>query len=173
LIITAAPATADQVDDLRAIFEVLADAIREGRGGSLQIAEREANIVEHLNAIPVRGRPWVRSDRRVFAVTLDAAVVGVAAVSNVVQGATLLGVIDGYGVLEDARGVGVGEELLGAVMTFCADAGCVGVDADALPGARETKNFFETFGFTARRLVVHHRFGTEPILQSGPDEHAT
>ncbi len=169
MIITAAPATADQVDDLRAIFQVLADAIREGRGGSLQIAERAAIIAEHLDAIPERERPWPRADRRVFAVALDAAVVGVAAVSVVAHGTALVGVIDGYGVLEEARGVGVGEELLDAVMAFCAEAGCVGVDADALPGARETKNFFETFGFTARRLVVHHRFVNEQV----PDGHAT
>lgn len=36
-------------------------------------------------------------------------------------------------------------------------AGCTGVDALALPGARATKNFFEENGFTARLLVVHRR----------------
>jgi hypothetical protein len=35
--------------------------------------------------------------------------------------------------------------------------GCVGIDALALPGNRQTKNFFESFGFTARAIVVHRR----------------
>ena len=139
----------------------------------MQIAERTALIAAHLDAIPNRDQPWPSADQRVFTAALDGAVVGVAAVSVVVFDTTRVGVIDGYGVLEDARGVGVGEELLGTVMAFCAEAGCVGVDADALPGARETKNFFETFGFTARRLVVHHRFATASSPESSPDEHAT
>ena len=35
--------------------------------------------------------------------------------------------------------------------------GCAAVDAYALPGMRDTKNFFETFGFTARLLIVHRK----------------
>ena len=35
------------------------------------------------------------------------------------------------------------------------DAGAVGIDSLALPGDRETKNFFETFGLKARAIVVH------------------
>ena len=44
------------------------------------------------------------------------------------------------------------------VLAWCRDRQCVGVDAVALPGHRATKNFFEEFGFTARALVMHHRF---------------
>jgi hypothetical protein len=32
---------------------------------------------------------------------------------------------------------------------------CIGIDAMVLPGDRETKNFFEMFGLTARAIVVH------------------
>ena len=45
--------------------------------------------------------------------------------------------------------------LVGAIVEFCAERGCVGVDALALPGHRAAKNFFETHGFTARSLVMH------------------
>jgi hypothetical protein len=31
----------------------------------------------------------------------------------------------------------------------------VGIDAVALPGMRETKNFFEAAGLVARAIVVH------------------
>ena len=33
------------------------------------------------------------------------------------------------------------------------------MDAMALPGHRSAKNFFEESGFTARKLVMHHRLG--------------
>jgi hypothetical protein len=45
--------------------------------------------------------------------------------------------------------------MLDAVIAWCTERGCTGIDAHALPGNRDTKNFFETFGFTARLLVVH------------------
>ena len=54
-----------------------------------------------------------------------------------------------------ARGVGVGYELMRACVEIARRAGCVGIDARALPGDRETKNFFESFGLVARSLVVH------------------
>lgn len=41
-------------------------------------------------------------------------------------------------------------------------AGCLGIDALALPGNRETKNFFEASGLTARAIVVHRSLGGPP-----------
>jgi ribosomal protein S18 acetylase RimI-like enzyme len=70
---------------------------------------------------------------------------------------TKIGEVVAYGVLPEARAVGVGEMMVDIVVGECKAAACTGIDAQALPGERETKNFFETFGFTARRLVVHHR----------------
>jgi GNAT superfamily N-acetyltransferase len=60
-------------------------------------------------------------------------------------------------VEHDARGVGVGECLMDAALQWFADNGCAACDAYALPGDRNTKNFFEGSGFTARLLVMHHR----------------
>jgi hypothetical protein len=42
-----------------------------------------------------------------------------------------------------------------AVLAWCRECGCFGVDSLALPGNRETKNFFESFGLVARAIVVH------------------
>lgn len=61
-------------------------------------------------------------------------------------------------VLADAREVGVGEAMMDDVMAWARENRCVGVDAAVLPGDRETKNFFETFGLTARAIVVHRSF---------------
>ena len=41
-------------------------------------------------------------------------------------------------------------------------AGCIGIDSRALPGDRETKNFFESFGLKARLLTVHRSFDGDP-----------
>lgn len=57
--------------------------------------------------------------------------------------------------LADARGVGVGEAMIGL---FLADAGERGIgefDAHVSPGHRESKNFFESNGFKARSIVMH------------------
>ena len=69
----------------------------------------------------------------------------------------LLGLVDAIYVDADCRAVGVGEAMMAAAVAVFRDAGCFGVDALALPGARATKNFFEESGFTARMLVMHHR----------------
>ena len=64
-------------------------------------------------------------------------------------------VIEELHVDPQARAVGVGEAMLDAIVAWAKEQDCRGIDAFALPGARETKNFFETFGMTARLLVLH------------------
>ena len=73
-----------------------------------------------------------------------------------------LGVIEDVYVEPGARAVGVGEAMMDQALAWFEAGRCFGVDAIALPGMRETKNFFETFGFTARMLVVHHRLDAAP-----------
>jgi GNAT superfamily N-acetyltransferase len=119
---------------------------------------------------------WERSDAR-FA-SIDAAVDGcltapyvclVACIDDVVVGCVIgvvtalheggdVGVVHGLYVDAEAREVGVGDLLLLEVMERFRAAGCVGVDAWALPGERETKNFYEAHGFSARAITVHHSF---------------
>ena len=62
-------------------------------------------------------------------------------------------------VEEGARSVGVGEAMIAELVAFASRAGCIGVDALALPGARAAKNFFEESGFTARIIVMHRPAG--------------
>jgi L-amino acid N-acyltransferase YncA len=66
-------------------------------------------------------------------------------------------VIDDLFVEGEAREVGVGEEMTKVVVEWCEERGCRGIDANVLPGDRATKNFFESFGFTARAITVHRR----------------
>ena len=54
-----------------------------------------------------------------------------------------------------ARDVGLGHALLGAAEQRARDRGCTALESVALPGDRDTKNFFESHGLRARLLVVH------------------
>lgn len=142
-------------EHLGALAEMAAEAVAEqedARGGWVW-SRRE-----------VRGRPFEESlaadlddpDCAVWIGVIDDAPVGyaVAAVETLQTGETLGRVTDLY-VTRGAREVGVGEALIGEALQWCEQRNCVGVDALALPGNRATKNFFETFGFTARLLVLH------------------
>jgi GNAT superfamily N-acetyltransferase len=66
-----------------------------------------------------------------------------------------LAVVRDLYVEPEARGVGLGRLLMEQLVTWAAEAGCVGIDAEALPGDRATKNFFEGFGLVARKITVH------------------
>lgn len=97
---------------------------------------------------------------------IDGAVVGFGTLLiEDLRDGSRLGVVSELFVLPEAREVGLGEVIMAPIIDRCRAAGCRGIDAHALPGNRLTKNFFESFGFTARLLVVHHRL--EP---DRPDE---
>jgi GNAT superfamily N-acetyltransferase len=91
--------------------------------------------------------------RPVWVGEIDGTVVGYLAAS--VSGA--VGVVDAVYVDAACRAVGVGAALLDAALAWMAAAGCEGVDAYVLPGARQAKNFFEDSALTTRLLVVHRR----------------
>lgn len=94
----------------------------------------------------------------VLAGTLESSVLGYATGRvEALRDGRCLGVIDDLFVEPDARAVGVGEAMMDRLLEWFRLRGCAGVDSTALPGARETKNFFEESGFTARLLVMHHR----------------
>lgn len=56
----------------------------------------------------------------------------------------------------EARGVGVGHEMLEAVFGVLRPLGIRYFDAPVGPGQRATKNFFEAHGFAARSIIMHH-----------------
>jgi len=142
-------------EDLSRVGE-LASALRrelgEERGGRLW-GTREARP-EPLE--PALARLLERDDAAVLVGTYDGAIVGygIAHVEELRDGSRL-GVIGEIYVEPEARAVGVGEAIVDRLVAFCRAAGCSGVDASALPGHREAKNFFERAGFTARLLVMH------------------
>jgi ribosomal protein S18 acetylase RimI-like enzyme len=99
-----------------------------------------------------------RSDALVVVGTIDDTPIGFGVGEvETLQDGSRLGVVSELFVDPEARAVGVGEAMLGALVDFCTAAGCIGVDAFALPGHRAAKNFFEESGFTARGILMHHR----------------
>lgn len=101
------------------------------------------------------------ADRVVVIGQIDGTAVGFATVGReTLRDGSTLGVIDEMMVHPGAREVGVGEAMMDVLLDQCRSWGCFGVDSHALPGNRLTKNFFESFGFTARLLVVHHPLAT-------------
>jgi GNAT superfamily N-acetyltransferase len=143
-------------------------------------ANDAATVAEFLTALeselrPMRGgEVWARRDARsvddAVAVTtliadpeVDVVVgeidgtpvgVGVMVVERLADGGNLARVSELF-VLEAARSVGLGEAILGYLVTRARARGCSGIDAPALPGHRAAKNFFEDQGFTARLLTMH------------------
>ncbi len=130
------------------------DELAPMRGGAVWLA-REARTEPLDESLRLALKD---PEARVLAGTIDGVVIGyaVARVERLDDGRGL-GVVDDIFVEAEARGVGVGEAMIGDLVSWCEEQGCIGVDAVALPGHRATKNFFETFGFTARKLVMHHR----------------
>jgi GNAT superfamily N-acetyltransferase len=89
---------------------------------------------------------------------IDGVVVGYARarLDRLSTGELLADLTDLY-VEPDAREVGVGEAMLDAVIEWATAQGCTGIDSVALPGMRDTKNFFESAGMVARAIVVHRK----------------
>jgi GNAT superfamily N-acetyltransferase len=124
------------------------------RGGALFLAREsrdeplEEGLASELKA----------DDHAVLVGTIDDAIIGYAVVrAEKLRTGDTLGVVTDLFVESEARAVGVGEAMMEAILEWCNEQGCNAVDAFALPGDRQTKNFFEESGFTARLLVMHHR----------------
>jgi len=128
--------------------------MREQRGGLLWTT-REARAEPHEESLEAL---LARDDASIVVGTIDGTIVGFGTVEiETLRDGTRLGVIGDLFVEREARAVGVGESIADLIVAFCAERGCIGVDAYALPGARDAKNFFERSGFTARALVMYHK----------------
>jgi GNAT superfamily N-acetyltransferase len=155
-------ATGDDVVHVVELAEQLRAELRPIKGGAVWL-QREAWPEPLLDTYArLVGESLVpgSSSTRVVVGTIDDVVVGygIVVVESLRSGAPL-GVVTDLFVEPDARAVGVGECIAAALLEFCTEQGCVGVDALALPGHRAAKNFFERNGFTARALTMHRDLG--------------
>jgi GNAT superfamily N-acetyltransferase len=150
----ARPATDADLQAIRRLCAELLAEVAEQRGGEM------ASLTGTLAAEPAEVlREALSSGRHhVVAGTLDDEVVG-ALVAHLVDLADgrLLASVDLLYVEPGARFVGVGEALVASLEHWAREQHCVGMDVPALPGMRETKNFFEGAGFVTRLLVMHRQ----------------
>lgn len=148
-----------RLDDLPAIEAIAAaqrDAISDERGGAL-LLRREAGG----EPVDGRARRLVEGvDGAAVAGCYDDVVFGYGLVEweRLPDGGRLARITD-LVVEAGIRGSGIGEAMMNLLVELAEAAGCLGIDALALPGDRETKNFFESFGLKARLLTVHRALG--------------
>ena len=143
--------------DLDAIVDLARQAIAElaaQRGGSVwrRREARDEPLAASLQAA------LERTDGGGGAVvgTVDGTVVGYGTVRyETLHDDATLAVVDDLFVAPEARGIGIGEAMMDLLVEQARARGAIGIDALALPGDRQTKNFFETFGLTARAIIVH------------------
>ena len=150
--VSARDATGADRDVVADLATLAIEELTPHRGGALWRRE---------SARPIPTTPSVEADLAddracVVVGTIDDVPVGyaVARLAELRDGSTLGRITDLF-TLEGARGVGVGEAMMDAVIAWSRSNDCFGVDSVALPGDRHTKNFFESFGLVARALVVH------------------
>lgn len=148
--VTARQAEYNDLDRVEELATAAAAELAAFRGGSLYVA-REAPPAPDAEALE-------DPRRNVLVGCIDDAVLGYAdARLDPGRDGSVLVRIDALYVEPDARAVGVGEELMATLVSWAVASEADGMDATALPGARDTKNFFERSGFTARLLVMHHK----------------
>ena len=142
-------------EELLIIAELADEAVREqidGRGGYIW-SRRETSTVPYVLSLEAS---MASPDEEIWVGTLDGTVLSYArAKVEVLRTGEYLGLVTDIYVTPEARSVGLGEALINVIIAWCSERKCVGIDSMALPGNRETKNFFETFGFKARLLTVH------------------
>jgi GNAT superfamily N-acetyltransferase len=148
----ARPATAADIDAITALAHEMHEELLAMRGGELWAlhdarSDRERSTFDALLGA-AEASLWVG--------TITGVVVGFGSAEVVtLHDGRLLGVVRELIVTAEAREVGVGEAILDALVAWCRERRCIGVDAFALPGHRSAKNFFEGAHFTARGLLMH------------------
>jgi ribosomal protein S18 acetylase RimI-like enzyme len=154
--------------DTQAVIDLAHQAITElapHRGGAVweQREARRRPADDALEAV-IAGQV---ADALAVVGTVDDVVVGygVVTVEPLHDEARLAVVTDLY-VDPEARAIGIGEAMMDLLVEHARSAGAVGIDALALPGDRQTKNFFETFGLTARAIIVHRSLRDAPATDA-------
>lgn len=154
----------DDLPELERLGELAVDHVRTQKGGDVFLL-RDARSAPGATSLADDVRAALRSPgtRTVLLGSLGASAVGFATATVVPTPGAPLAVVEELYVEPAARRVGLGHLLMRTLVDWAVAAGCGGIDADALPGDRDTKNFFEGFGLVARKITVHRTFGTDGV----------
>lgn len=143
-------ATRGDIPLMQQILGEAEDKIQKWRGSKVLWENRPPGSIAELLE-----RCLERDDMLCLLGTLDDISVGIglAAQAKLANGDPIAKIQILY-VLEGARSVGTGEAIMAELSAWAKTRGCVGIDATALPGDRNTKNFFESHGMSARALTL-------------------
>ncbi len=152
--IEARPASSDDIAELVRLYRLLeveqaalkslwpvADGLAEPVGDSFRVLLDDPDstiVIGQIDAVPL-GFLWMRIED--LLPQASPARVGVARLIFVEP---------------DARGVSIGERMITMVMDEFRGRGIGLFDSHVSPGHRLAKNFFESNGYSARRIVMHH-----------------
>jgi ribosomal protein S18 acetylase RimI-like enzyme len=152
--VTARRAGLDDVDALESLYRSLeqemqglhgmwrvADGLDEPVADSLRVAIGEPDTVIVIGEI--EGYPFGFLMARVERLLAQA-------------DGDLVGAIRLIYVDDEAREVALGEEMRELTLGILRERGITKFDAHVLPGHRLAKNFFESGGFAARSIIMHH-----------------
>jgi GNAT superfamily N-acetyltransferase len=155
-------AVEDDLPDLVRLAELARGELGEERGGPMwQLLHGRP---DPLPATLVADLTEAASDAGVVLIGLYAgAPAGYAAAhrEELGDGSAIAVVSDVY-VEPGFRGVALGDAMMTRLLTWATEHGCRGIDAMVLPGMRQSKNFFERFGLTARAILVHRDLVARP-----------
>ncbi len=147
-----------EIDDLEILEELIKTALAEvagQRGGELYLlTEIRQNFVGLADELE-------DTKSRIVVGTYDSAVVGWGMASEIqISDDRKIGKIKELFVQSEARGVGVGEAIVSALIEWIQQQGCAGVEGTALPGNRDSKGIFERFGIKTRMLTLYKDLDT-------------
>lgn len=148
-------ATLDDLDELARLAELARTELGEERGGPIWqlLHGRPDPLATTLSADLAEAD----LDQGVVLLgTVAGAPAGYAAAhrEEIGDGTSLAVVSDVY-VEPGFRGIGLGAALMDELLAWAEAHQCRGIDALVLPGMRDSKNYFERFGLTARAILVH------------------
>jgi GNAT superfamily N-acetyltransferase len=152
-------ATASDVAILMALSASAQGEVEPQRGGRLLV---DSIVTPGVPPAEAWRAAVADADRFVALGTLDEVEVGFATARCDTGGSEPRGIVEIIYVEPSARQVGVGEVMVDAILAWCTERGCRGVDAPALPGSRPAKAFFEEHGFVARLLIMHRALPAAP-----------
>jgi GNAT superfamily N-acetyltransferase len=153
----ARPATAADIDALSRLWQGAVDELDGQRGG-----DRLADVLTRTDVADYLTQALDDPDRLIVVGMIDDIQLGLASVVCDPSRRAVVGNLELLYVDPAARQIGVAELMLEVVIAWCKRAGCVGIDAPALPGNRAAKTFFEGKGFLARLLLMHFPLGDGP-----------
>jgi len=153
--VVARPATTDDLDELVRLYRLLAAEMREYH----RMWELADGLTEPV--IDALRQALQDHDTVIYLGMIDDAVFGFILGRSEpllaqAQGERI-GSIRFVFTEQEAREVGVGEAMRDALLEEFRGRGLRLFDAHVLPGHRLVKNFFESGGFSARSIVMHHR----------------